>query len=96
MTPPPYTNKKDYKGDTNDKTRDAHTRETSDSPSDNVSCARNLHEEHKNKEDENYNYPPSKKKDKIDSQSHEEIRKRLLLKKTIKVINLVMFDIYNH
>ena len=32
LTPPPYTNKQDYKGGTNDKTRDYLTRETSDSP----------------------------------------------------------------
>ena len=37
------------------------------------------------------------KKDKIDSQLHEEIRNRLLFKKKpLKVINLVMFDIDNH
>ena len=48
MTPPPYKNKKDYKGGTNDKTRDSHKRKTSDSPSDNDSCARNLDEENKN------------------------------------------------
>ena len=36
-------------GGTNDKTHDSHTRETSDSPSDNGSCARNLYEEHKMK-----------------------------------------------
>ena len=49
MTPPPYTNNQDYKGGTNDKTRDSHTHETSDSPSDTDSCARNLDDEHKNK-----------------------------------------------
>ena len=27
LTPPPYENKQDYKGGTNDKTRDSHTRE---------------------------------------------------------------------
>ena len=48
LTPPPYKNKKDYRGGTNDKTRDSHTRETSNSPSDNDSCARNLDEYHKN------------------------------------------------
>ena len=47
LTPPPYSNKKDYKCGKNDKTRDSHTRGTSDSPSDNDSCARNLDEEHK-------------------------------------------------
>ena len=52
LIPPPYANKKDYKGGTNDKTRDSYTRETSDFPSNNDSCARNLDEEHKNIEDE--------------------------------------------
>ena len=56
LTPPPYTNKKYCKGGTNNKTR---THETSDSPSDTDSCARNLDEEHKNKEDEYYIDPPS-------------------------------------
>ena len=64
---------------TNDKARNSHTRETSDSTSDNDSCARNLDEEHKNEENEEYIDPPNIKKDKIDSQSHEEINKRLLL-----------------
>ena len=32
LTPPPYTNNQDYKCGTNYKTRDSHTRETSDSP----------------------------------------------------------------
>ena len=59
MTPPPYKNKKDYKGGTNDKTRDSHTRETSVSWSDNDSCARNLDEENKKEEDEEYIEPPS-------------------------------------
>ena len=49
LTPPPYTNKKDYKGGTNDNTDDSRTCETSDSPSDTCSCARKLCEEHKNK-----------------------------------------------
>ena len=48
LTSPPYKNKKDYKGVTNDKTRDSHTHETSDYPSDNDTCARNLYREHKN------------------------------------------------
>ena len=34
LTPPPNTNKQDYTGGTNDKTRDSLTRETGDSPSD--------------------------------------------------------------
>ena len=58
LTLPPYTNKKDYKGVTNYKTRDSHTRETSVSWSDNDSCARNLDEENRNEEDEDYIEPP--------------------------------------
>ena len=50
---------KDYKGGKNDNTRDSRTRETSDSPSNTGSCARNLDEEHKNKEDEDYIDSPS-------------------------------------
>ena len=65
--------------------------------SDNDSFSRNLDEERKNEEDEKYIDPPSIKKDKIDSQSHEEIRNKILLKNiSLKVINLVMFDIDNH
>ena len=62
LAPPPYKNKQDYKGGTNDKTRDSHTRETSDPPSDPDSCARNLDEEHKNEENDEYIDPPSKKR----------------------------------
>ena len=69
---------------TNDKTHDSHTRETSDSRSDNDSCSINLDEEHRNEEDEEYIDPLYIKKDEIDSHSHEEIRKRILLKKIIK------------
>ena len=68
MTPPPYKNKKDHKGGANDKTCGYHTRETSVSQSNNNRCARNLDEEHKNEEDEEYIDPPSIKKDKSDSQ----------------------------
>ena len=59
LTPPPYKNKKDHNDGTNDKTRDSHTRENSDSPSNTDSCARNLDEENKNKEDEDYIETPS-------------------------------------
>ena len=68
----------------NYKPHDSHTREISASRSDNDSCARNLYEEHKNEEDEECIDHPSIKNDRIDSQSHEEIRKRLLFKKIIK------------
>ena len=50
LTPPTYTNKQDYKGGTNNKTRDSLTLETSYSPSDTDSCAKNLDEKHKNEE----------------------------------------------
>ena len=65
LTPPPYKNKKDYKGGKNYKTRDSHTRETSDSISDDDSCARNLDEENKNEEDEEYIEPQYIKKIKL-------------------------------
>ena len=42
LNPPPYKNKQDYKGGTNDRTFYSHIRETSVSQSDDVSCARNL------------------------------------------------------
>ena len=78
MTPPPYKNKKYYKGGTNDKTRDSHTRETSVSRSDDDSLAINLDSENKIKEEDEYIDHPSIKKDKIDSQSNEEIRKNMI------------------
>ena len=84
FTPPPYKNKKLYKVGTNDKTRDSHTRETSVSRSDHDSLARNLDAENKSTEDDECNDHLSIKKDKIDSQSHEKIRKRLLFKKNQK------------
>ena len=48
LPPPPNTNKQDYAGGTNDKTRNSLIRGTSVSPSDTDSCARNLDEKHKN------------------------------------------------
>ena len=81
LTPPPNTNKQDYKGGTNDKICYYRTRETGDSPSDTDSYARNLDAEHKNEEDDNYIDPPSKQKYKIYSKLQEEIRNRLLYKK---------------
>ena len=54
LTPPPNTNKQDYAGGTNDKTRDSQTRESGNSISDTYGCARNIDKEHKNEEDDNY------------------------------------------
>ena len=48
LTPPPNTNKKEYAGGKNDKTRDYHTRESGASRSETDGCARNIDEEHKN------------------------------------------------
>ena len=62
LTPPPNTNKQDYAGGTNDKTRDSQTRKTGDSRSEIDSFAINIDEEHKNEEDDDYIDPPSKKK----------------------------------
>ena len=80
LTPPLYKNKQDYKGGTNDKTHDSHTPETGVSRSNDASVARNVDAENNNTEDDEYNENPSIKNDKIDSQSHEKIRKRLLFK----------------
>ena len=52
LIPSPYKNKQDYKGGTNEKTHDSHTRETSVSQSDDNSLARNLDAENKNTEDD--------------------------------------------
>ena len=61
LKPPPNTNKQDYASGTNDKTRDSQTRESEDDRSDTDGCAKNLDEEHKNEEDDDYIDPPSKR-----------------------------------
>ena len=48
LTPPPYKNKQDYKGGTNDKTHYSHTRETSVFRCYDYSLAINLDSENKN------------------------------------------------
>ena len=45
LTPPPYKNKRDYKGGTNDKKNDSHTPDSGVSRSDDASVTRNLDEE---------------------------------------------------
>ena len=52
--PPPCKYKQYYVGGTNDKTR-----ESDDSPSDTDGCTRNLENEHKNEEDDEYIETPS-------------------------------------
>ena len=71
--PPPYKNRKDYVGGTNDKTR-----EYDDSPSDTDGCARHLDDEHKNEEYDNYIDPSSGKNDIIKSKLEEDVRNRIL------------------
>ena len=62
LTPPPYKNKQDYKGGTNYKTYDSHTREASVSRRDDDILVWNLDAENKNTEDNEYNDHPSIKK----------------------------------
>ena len=94
LTPPPYKSKWDYKGGTNDNTHDSHTHDSGVSRRDDASVARNLYAENKNAEDDEYIDHPSIKNYRINSQSHENIRKRLFLKKfSFKVIYLVLSNI---
>ena len=67
-TPPPFKNKEDYIGDTNEKTR-----ESDDSISETGGCARNLSKEHKNIEDEEQNETTPEVNDGIKSQISEGI-----------------------
>ena len=97
MTPPPYKNKQDYKGGTNDKTHDSHTRETGVSRFYDDSLARNLDAENKNTEDDEYIDHPSIKMIELILNHMKKIRKRLLFNFfSLKVINLVLFNIDQH
>ena len=62
LTPPPYKNNQDYDGGNNDKTR-----ESDYYPSDTDGCKRNIDDEHKNEEDDEYIDRPSEKNDIIKS-----------------------------
>ena len=84
MTTPPYKNKQDYIGGTNDKTHDFHTCETDVYRSDDDSLSRNLDAENRITEDDEYIDYLSIKNDKIDSQSHETSENDYYLKKIIK------------
>ena len=48
LIPPPYKNKHEYVGGTNEKACDSHTRESGDYPIDTYGCARNIDDEYKN------------------------------------------------
>ena len=80
LTLPPYKNKRDYKSVTNDKTNDYHTHDSGVSRYDDASVARNLDEENMNTEDDEYIDHPPIKNDRINSQSHENIRNTILEK----------------
>ena len=56
LTPPPYKNKQDYVGGTNN-----NTHESDYSPSDTDGCAINIDDEHKIEEDDDYIDHPYKK-----------------------------------
>ena len=62
-----------------------------------VSLKRNIYKEIKNTEDDEYIDDPKLQKVNIKSQSHENIRNRLLLKRfTIKIIYLILSNIVIH
>ena len=61
LTPPLYTNKHEYVGGNNEKTRDSQIRDSDNSPNDTDGFARNIDDEHKDEEDDDYIDPPSKK-----------------------------------
>ena len=91
LTPPTYKNKQYYKSGTNDKTHDSQTDEYGFSRSDDATLARNLYVKNKNAEDDEYTDHLSIKNDRIDSQSHGKIRKRLFFEKV--VIDFVLSNI---
>ena len=93
-TPPPYNNKRDYKGDTLVKTLDSRTHDSDVLRKYDDSLKRNLDKEINNSEDDEYIDNLPLQKININSQSHENIRKRLLLKRfTRKIIDLVLSNI---
>ena len=97
LNPTPYNNKQDYKGDTKEKKIDAHKHDSDVSIHDEDSLKRNLDEEIKNAEDDEYIDNPPIKNDKINSQSHENIRNILLLERfSGKIIDLISSNIVIH
>ena len=97
LTPPPYNNKQDYKVGTHDKTIDSHTPDSDASRNDDSSLKINPDEENRNAEDDEIIDHPPIKDDKINSQSHENIRKILFLKRfSMKIINLILSNIVQY
>ena len=68
LTTPPYSNNRDYKGDTQDKTLDSHIPNSDVKKKDEDSLKRNLDKEKKNAEDGEYIDDPPFKKFKINPQ----------------------------
>ena len=89
--PPPFKNKEDYIGDTNEKTRGSY-----DSPSETHGFPRNLDEEHENEEDEEFSENTSEINDSIKLKiskgiTEEDVIISLLDKKILlKVIKAVI------
>ena len=97
LTPPPYKNKQDYKCGTQNKKIDSHTPGSNISRNDDASLKINLDEENKNAENDEYIDNPQIKNDKINSQSHENIRNRLLLKRfSKKIIDFILSNIVQY
>ena len=95
--PPKYINERDYKVDTLDKTQDSHTKDTDVVKINDDSLKRNLYKEIKNADDDEYIDNPPLQNVNIKSQSHENIRNRLLLKRfTIKLIYLILSNIVRY
>ena len=96
-TPPKYINKRDYKGDTLDKTLDSRTKDSDVLKKDDNSLRINLDKEIKNADDDEYIDNLTLQNVNIKYQSHENIRNRLLLKRfTIKIIDLILSNIVRY
>ena len=83
-TPPPYNNKRDYKGDTLDKTLDSHTHDSYVLKKDNASLKRKLDKEINNAEDDEYIDDPTLKLLILILKHMKISKKKLLLKRFTK------------
>ena len=96
LTPPPNTNKQDNAGGKNDNTHNSQTRESGDSRSETDGSAINIHEEHKNEEDDDYIDPPYLKKIELNRSYKNKSGIGYFQKNSFKVIKAVMFNIDKH
>ena len=89
-TPPPFDNKRDYKGDTHDETPDSSTKYTNVLKKDYANLKRNLDKETKTANDDEYvDYEPLKFEN-IKSQTQENLINRLLSKRFTKKLTDLM------